>query len=227
MLDEYLKELGAFFHGYDSAYQKQYEQWKKTAQRFNIFEAINIVRAELKHSAMLAYLLNPDAHHDQGARFLDSFLKMLRIDPPPGSNLKSTRVITEYPVDVNDGGRNDNDRGRRLDIVLFLLDRRIIVVENKVDASEGDGQIPDYQRWLHKEGCSAGVSNLLVFLTPDGHAPEEDVPNTVQVRLLSYKKLGYWLQEFTNSDLPDRLRHVLCMYKDICLTIGGVTYESQ
>jgi hypothetical protein len=220
---EHRKRLDAFFHGYESTYRKQKEKWKRTARRFNVFEATNIVRAELKHSAILAYLLKPNAHHDQGTLFLESFLIMLGIDLPSGSDLKKTLVSTEYPGHVGNSEQNDSGRNRRFDVIIIFPDKRIIVIENKIGHSEGEEQIPDYQRWLHREGRTADVSNILVFLTPDGHSPKESAPDSTQVFPLSYRKLGRWLQTFT--DIPPRMQTVLHMYEETCLTIGEEAYE--
>ncbi len=221
-VEDQQKKLGTFFREYCSAYENQKEWWRRTASRFNVFEAARIDRAEIRHSAMLGYLLDPAAQHDQGTLFLESFLKKcLGIDPAEIVGLESTRVALEYSVSVANGMREDNDRGRRMDIVIFLPDGRIIGIENKVDAAEGDGQISDYQRWLEKRSHQNGMKPLLVFLTPDGRSPKGHDPDSVKVLPLLYRRLGMWLQELISSDLPDRMRHVLGMYADICLKVRG------
>ena len=221
-VDDQTKKLDTFFRGYHLAYTKQQERWRRTAARFNVFEAARIDRAEIRHSAMLGYLLDPAAQHDQGTLFLELFLKKcLEIDPAEIVGLESTCVALECSVSVADGTREDNDRGRRMDIVIFLPDGRIIGIENKVDAAEGDDQVSDYQRWLDQQRHQNGMKPLLVFLTPDGSPPKGRVLDSVAVLSLSYRQLGLWLQALVSSDPPDRLRHVLCMYADVCLKVGG------
>ena len=42
--------------------------------RFNLFEAVNIVRQEIRHSNFLAFLLNPAESHGLGDKFLRALL---------------------------------------------------------------------------------------------------------------------------------------------------------
>jgi hypothetical protein len=44
---------------------------------FNIFEALGLVRQELRHSDFLAFLLNPGQNHRLGDVFLRSFLNLV------------------------------------------------------------------------------------------------------------------------------------------------------
>jgi len=51
--------------------------------RFNIFDALGVVRAEIRHSNFLAWLLDPLESHGQGALFLKALLMdLLRHTPP-------------------------------------------------------------------------------------------------------------------------------------------------
>ena len=47
----------------------------READRFNIFEAVDVVRRELHHSAFLAYLFNPNENYGLGDAFACQFLK--------------------------------------------------------------------------------------------------------------------------------------------------------
>src|SRR5947209_11077978 len=42
--------------------------------RFNIFDALDIARAEIRHSNFLAFILDPAESHGQGQRFLKAIL---------------------------------------------------------------------------------------------------------------------------------------------------------
>jgi hypothetical protein len=45
--------------------------------QFNIFETLDIVNAEIRHSNVLSWLLNPNANHGLGDFFTKQFLKYL------------------------------------------------------------------------------------------------------------------------------------------------------
>jgi len=75
--------------------------------RFNIFDALGIVRTEIRHSNFLAWLLDPNESHGQGALFLKAILMdLLRQSPPElrpfspiqldGAELRGVRVRREY-----------------------------------------------------------------------------------------------------------------------------------
>ena len=118
--------------------QRQKEIRRQTAAQFNLFEALGITRKEQFQSRFLAFLLDPRESHDQGEMFLRTFLeRILSLDSLPQcldrAVVKLESVIATYG---------------RVDIVITLPDRRIIVIENKVDASEGEEQIARYQDWL-------------------------------------------------------------------------------
>ena len=53
------------------------EHLESLLDQFNIFEAVGMVRQEIRHSNFLAFLLNPSASHRLGDIFLKTFLKRL------------------------------------------------------------------------------------------------------------------------------------------------------
>jgi len=179
---------------------------RSTARRFNVFEALGIERRELMHSGLLAYLLNPRAQHDQGDRMLRSFLERMGIEALP-QTLERTTVVCEHSLE---------ERGR-LDIALFLPNGRIVGIENKVDAGERPDQVRDYQLWLSQQQRWVAERHLLVFLTPEGRAPDKQLAE-IDLRSCSYETIADWLSE--HRDLPNRLATVVAMYAEICRQIG-------
>jgi len=51
--------------------------------RFNIFDALGIARAEIRHSNFLAWLMDPAESHGQGSLFLKAVLMDLLKQSPP------------------------------------------------------------------------------------------------------------------------------------------------
>jgi hypothetical protein len=56
------------------------ERLESLLNQFNIFEAVGMVRQEIRHSRFLAFLLNPNASHHLGDIFLKTFLKRLLLE---------------------------------------------------------------------------------------------------------------------------------------------------
>src|SRR2546427_2783702 len=75
--------------------------------RFNIFDALNIARAEIRHSNFLAFILDPAESHGQGQLFLKAILMDLLKEAPAklrplspieldGTDLRGVEVKREW-----------------------------------------------------------------------------------------------------------------------------------
>jgi len=118
--DAYRSKIAQFMCQVAPFVQRQKEARRKTAARFNLFEALALARNERYQSRFLAFLLNPTESHDQRDLFLRTFLEhILSLDSLPqrldGAVVKLESGIATYG---------------RVDIVITLPDRRIIVIEN-------------------------------------------------------------------------------------------------
>jgi len=201
--------LGRMFREFSPLFEQLTTRRQQLAERFNIFSALRVERRELAHSAFLAYLLDPTAQHDQGARILKSFLAHLNIGIPAATDLEGTKVTAEQAL---------GEHGR-LDIVITLPGGMVVAIENKVDAGEQEEQIARYQQWLVDQGPALRSSHRLIFLTPDGRRPLKENPTTgIQVWCCSYEQIARWLSAI--PDLPVRLATVVRMYADTCMQIG-------
>lgn len=189
--DKFFKDFGAissnkirnverFFIEFDPLAQRLRSYRKTWAPRFNIFKALDIHEDEVLASKFLSYLLDPRGHHDQGAGFLRSFVAFVLGEDKPEDIAVRAHVIAE---------RSAGSYGR-LDIAIDFPDGQIIIVENKINASERPKQIEDYQEWLDLQG---GQGHAIIFLTPDGRESITMKVDGVRVIALSYVKLIDWL----------------------------------
>jgi hypothetical protein len=78
----------------DVATRAQEQLDRRLATRFSMFDVM--VRSEHQLSDALRCLLDPKAGHGQGAKFLDSFLLLLRlrVSRSPGA----CEILREYPA---------------------------------------------------------------------------------------------------------------------------------
>ena len=171
---------------------------KSSAQRFNIFGALQIHENEVLTSRFLAYLLNPRGHHDQGATFLLSFMDWVLGEVKPAGIAELARVTPERWIGIYG----------RVDIAIEFPDGQIVIVENKINASERSKQIEDYQSWLslQKENGHA-----IIFLTPNGGAPVSAKSDGVRVKPLSYRNLAEWL---STIPVPPRMAIVIQQFRE-------------
>ena len=122
--------------------------------RDDIFGVLGIQRAEVRHSAMIAWLLDPCARHGFGSRFLLEFLALAFPDDSFPSHT-AARTLCEVTREEC-----------RADIVIAMSDATI-VVEAKVDAVESPRQCD-----ILFERFAKDVGARFVFLTPGRRRPE-------------------------------------------------------
>lgn len=192
---------------------------KEKALKFNVFSALGVTRKEVVQSRFLAYLLDPDEHHCQATLFLNAFLTQIGIPEINAINIeqiKRVRVSTEHSAGENLG---------RMDIVLFCQPNWLIVIENKVDASEADRQLPRYAEWLNKQ--QGYELKKLIFLTPTGH--ESVTAKTDNYLQLSYLDLAKAFTPFLDQNLikADSVRIILDQYITTCKLIAGMNMATQ
>ena len=137
--------------------------------RFNIFDALNIARAEIRHSNFLAFILDPAESHGQSQLFLRALLMDLLKTAPA-----SLRPLSPIEIDGIDL-RGVEVRREWSNIDLLVTARQpplVVVVENKVGSNEHSNQLGRYKETIHRHYPDARP--LYVFLTPDGSEPSED-----------------------------------------------------
>jgi hypothetical protein len=186
--------------------------WQRaTAPYFNVFRALHLERRETKlHSRFLAELLDPNGIHGQGDHFLIAFLDLAKRSglhspsewPQACYSSRLWEITTEEAVNESD----------RLDIVIRCRRARfIIVIENKIDAAEGNEQLSRYDKWLQKQKDDFDFRNL-VFLAPEVREPE--TISMDKCLCLSYRHhITAWLRKFV--EIPAHLRFAVDQYLQV------------
>lgn len=158
---------------------------KKTA-RINVFEAAGLTRQEVKHSAFLAWLLNPKMPHGQGNRFLRKFCNRLgtyvtrddEANPNSdilGGSLKRLDLLLADPNLAVTTERVVVDKESRTDILIDSpAAQTVIVIENKVFTGAHDDQLNQYERELERHEVYKDYEKVYVFLTPRGDSPTDE-----------------------------------------------------
>ncbi|MEZ4410212.1 MAG: PD-(D/E)XK nuclease family protein [Polyangiales bacterium] len=151
---------------------------------FDPLAVLGVSRQERPHTRLLAWMLDPAPGpnaHPFGATPLEVFATacLAAFDPLPGATL--TRAPTLGPIDAStvtvtrEAAYGNSLRGnaRAPDLVVRWRETDgapwVLVIEDKLDADEGDAQTADYLRWAREAHPEA--NRALVFLTPDGRPP--------------------------------------------------------
>jgi hypothetical protein len=131
--------------------------------RFNVFDALQIVRREIVHSNFLAFLLHPAESHGQSQLFLKALLMDLLKSAPP-----ELRPLSPIELDGTDlRGVDIRREWNRIDLLITSREPAfVVVIENKIDSSEHSDQLGRYQQTIAKH--FPGARPLYVYLTRTG-----------------------------------------------------------
>jgi hypothetical protein len=171
----------------------------------NLFRFLRISRREaVLHTRMIAGLLDPNASHHQGGKFLASFLRLV------GQNIIATGELRDWDVKAE-----QKIPGGCLDILL-KGPGILIAVENKIDAGEGPQQLARYAEWMESQKRDYPVQEL-IFLTTEGAAPITAANR--QVRQLSYSQILQIIEASAAAVEPTAFTDVLDQYLEILRSI--------
>jgi hypothetical protein len=162
--------------------------------KFDLFKMMGVRSKELIHSNILACLLDPTYPHGLNHLFLNSFIKAV-----PGLKMVGKQQDAEpLPLSTLIAATNQDAKVYReqdnIDLVIeFASSRLVLAIENKIWAGEQSRQIERYQETLASR--YNGYKAAMIFLTPDGRAPETINPHSsIPVYCMSYGRLAYLLK---------------------------------
>ena len=139
-------------------------------KRFNLFEAIGVIRQELRHSDLLACLLDPGQSHGLGAVLLREFLRAVQQTSEDGSTL-ATLDLDALRLDKCYVLRE----WHHIDILVTdNVNRLAIIIENKIDTKESPGQLIRYFEEVSHHANYQNYQIIALYLTPEGDEPSFD-----------------------------------------------------
>ena len=138
---------------------------------FNLFETLNLVNAEIRHSNVLSWLLNPYENHGLTHYFLNIFLKQFISE-------NKTAIENLNVFDIEMFNYNDVEIRREwknIDILIIVNESNnnlVIAIENKIKSSEHSEQLERYRKTIEKE--FGDHKKLYVLLTPEYTIPTDE-----------------------------------------------------
>ena len=200
------------------------EERHRKGENYNLFSILNIERYELKHSTLIANLLDPKGSHGCGDAFLRAFFEIaLKGTAYPFESSTPPNSYTEYYT-----GPIAGDTGGRIDI-LIQSSCYGLIIENKIYAGDQDKQLTRYDNY-GKETFGAG-GYLLVYLTLYGYDAGKESTATKSAEEVGYLRLSYaedilrWLEQCVRlADNKPLVRESLNQY---IRTIKQLTYQDM
>ena len=204
--------------------QAQQEERNRKGENYNLFSILSIERYELKHSALIANLLDPKGSHGCGDAFLRAFFEIaLKERAYPFEDCTHLHSYTEYYT-----GPIAGDTGGRIDI-LVKSSHYGLIIENKIYAGDQDKQLTRYDNYGKETFGADGY--LLVYLTLYGYDASKESTATKSAEEVGYLRLSYakdillWLKECVRlADNKPLVRESLNQY---IRTIKQLTYQDM
>ena len=204
--------------------QSQQEERNRKGENYNLFSILSIERYELKHSALIANLLDPKGSHGCGDAFLRAFFEIaLKERAYPFKDCTLPDSYTEYYT-----GPIVGDTGGRIDILVKSSSYGLII-ENKIYAGDQDKQLIRYDNYGKEIFGADGY--LLVYLTLYGYDASKESTATKSAEEVGYLRLSYaedilrWLEQCARLAYDKPLvRESLNQY---IRTIKQLTYQDM
>ncbi|WP_226803392.1 PDDEXK-like family protein [Bifidobacterium cebidarum] len=176
----------------------------------NMFDMVGMSRQEIRHSAFLAWLLEPSNPHGLDDLLIRRLLAELYKAHPEGFATFAVKDLSDLVVEreVTTGeGRN------RIDVLCYDSNERLaLCIENKVDSQLHDRQLDKYYDYV--ENTYSDWCRVYVLLSPGGEpAPEKECKNPDKWIPISYETIARILEDLvpyaeskTGSVINDYIR---------------------
>ncbi|MBW2600065.1 MAG: PD-(D/E)XK nuclease family protein [Deltaproteobacteria bacterium] len=140
---------------------------------FNIFETLKSEYTEVKHSNVIAWLLDPQENHGLASYFIRQFFKfVVSTNRIHFSSAEFSLVDFELFSYRNVAVRRE---WKNIDILIVVTehDKKIVIaLENKIKSSEHSDQLRRYRSIVERE--FGDFTRFYIYLTPDNLIPSDD-----------------------------------------------------
>lgn len=150
--------------------------------RFNPIKTMKMERMEIRHSAILAWLLDPSETHGLGDHFLKAFIS---------EALRGHNTLEPTALDISQSDLRDAEiRCEWQNIDIFILSQAnnwAFIVENKFDSSQYEGQLTGYMSTVNAvyEADRGALKIRGIFLTLEDEDPEDKAYAPIRYELVS------------------------------------------
>ena len=171
----------------------------------NIFELCALGHDEVKNCRILAWLLDENAKHGLGHRFLEELI-LLGCEPNEMLCFKEA-LETSYATRTEICPNADNTD--RVDIVCESL-KMLVFIEVKIDSNEHTSQTDRYYtRLIHN---SAGRQNKLIFISVD------DTPSNMHAKNIKWKDIGAIASKISCVTTSPFIQTLLIQYSNFVMS---------
>ena len=167
----------------------------------NIFDTLRITRTEIRHSDFLCWLLDPGENHGLGDIFLRKFLRDIFSD----EKVSGRSIIDADILDLS--GIDIRREWCHIDI-LIILEKDVIVIENKIDSQDHSNQLMRYKEIVDSAFSDKKIYKHYVYLTQQGTDPINEISQDYYSNY-SYREIVEILKtilEIHDNSIPTRTK---------------------
>ncbi len=197
---------------------KDFDDIEHHINQFNPIKIMGMERMEIRHSAILAWLLTPNESHGFGDSFLKAFLADAFQGRSDQNSLSSLSIIQENFTDAE-------VRREWKGIDLFILHQTenkkwAFVIENKFDSKQGENQLKIYREKASKiyDPTNTGVEVYCIFLTL-----RDEEPNDLRYNPINYNSIYEILTRLIDNQKNMMSPDVITFLGHYLETIGKAT----
>lgn len=194
---------------------KEFEQLNVEINKFNPFNVLQIAKHEIRHSNVLAWLIDPQKNHNLSDKIFKKLILYVLHNPENEESIPdSIHIQNIQRSDFSDA--KILREWRHIDLLAVSESNKfILLIENKIHTSESRGQLNRYFQICNDHFPDYNV--LPVFLTLDGA-----IPTSEKYCILDYSKVydvilfvSRLYRERMASDVNNFIHHYL-------KTLGGL-----
>lgn len=188
-------------------------------KRVNIFDILRATKSEIRHSNMLAWLLDAKGSHRLGDAFISRLLRNVIAENSDRLDIKKWSFIDYSTEEIHREWHKDKENS--LDILITFNDSRnndryLIAIENKIESKEHVTGSKKLQTTSYKEILEQyynDYNRIYIYLSPYGDEPEDS--DWICITYATIKKI---LSDFIDKDkydLDETSRIIINNYIDI------------
>ncbi|MCP5523721.1 MAG: PD-(D/E)XK nuclease family protein [Verrucomicrobiales bacterium] len=141
---------------------------------FNLFQVLKFEYGEIRHSNVLAWILDPAESHGLDASFLKKWLMRVIFEASEATETPVSAVDIDAWQLLDVEVRREWNHLDLLLILTFADDQKwVVCIENKVLSAQHSNQLQRYRKVV-QEHFPKAARRMFLFLTKWGEEPEDD-----------------------------------------------------
>lgn len=163
-----------------------FQQLNQAVNSFNTLKILKLESHEIRHSNVLAWLLNPKENHSLRDYFLRKMLEHLILIDENTNNPKYNTVgeiLNQSLMDSHVYREVKTDKNRYIDLLIVNQQlKTVFLIENKFYSTESENQLDDYLAYIQHQFEDFTI--IPIYLTLDG-----EEPSNKQYFIMTYERV--------------------------------------